>query len=86
MDLECLSGGLGRILVSFLRSWRHFGGLWVTSGCPLDLHGVPGGSKVDFSWILGVVLVALGHDFWSEIMLWTMIFPCMLSEWFLEAF
>ena len=35
---------------------------------------------------LGVVWVALGHDFWSEIMLWTMTFPCMLSEWFLEAF
>ena len=69
-----------------MRSWRHFGGLWVTSGCPLDLHGVPGGSKVDFSWILGVVWVAVGHDFWSEIMLWAMTFPCMLSEWFLEAF
>ena len=69
----------GVILEVLAALWGSLGDLW----CPLDLHWVPGGSKV---WILGVVLVALGLDFGAEIRLWTMTFPCMLSDWFLEAF
>ena len=65
--------------VSFWRPRAYFGVI-------LEVLEALWGSLGDLWGILGVVLVALGHDFWSEIMLWTMTFPCMLSEWFLEAF
>ena len=49
----------------------------------MDLQGVPWRSKVDFFNDLGYHLEGLGRRCLTIIVLWTVRFPYMLSEWFL---
>ena len=69
---------------------RHLFGVWEVPGTALgDLWisiGVPGGHKLHLSSILGLISEGSGHRFWIKNPLWTIAFPCMLSERFLEAF
>ena len=66
--------------------WGDFWGPWSTFGRPWASKGIPWRSQVDLFMNLGSHLEASGHQLLMKKLVWNMVFPHMLSEWFMGVF